>query len=116
LTAMREHVRIEPGRVDAGGLTALGNDPSAWWSLRSLLDLTPRHELDITLRHMGALPQPSVPAYTAVDARFAWRPDPNWEVALALQNLFDGGHAEWGVATARAEFDRGVFLSVRWTP
>lgn len=113
---MRERLGVEPGAVDAGGLAALGNDPSTWWSLRSYFDITPRHDFDVTIRHVGALSNPAVPSYTAVDARFAWRPDPRWEVALILTNLFDPRHAEWGPGVARAEFDRGALLRVQWTP
>jgi iron complex outermembrane receptor protein len=116
LTAMRERLNVKPGAIDAGGQAALGNDPSVWWSLRSLLDLTPRHDIDVTLRHVGALANPAVPAYTAVDARFAWRPARAWELALVMTNLFDRRHPEWGVAGARPEFERGVFLRVQWTP
>jgi iron complex outermembrane receptor protein len=116
LTAMRERLRVKPGAIDAGGLAALGNDPAAWWSLRSLLEITPQHEFDVAVRHVGALPAPAVPAYTAVDARLAWRPDREWEIALVVQDLFDRSHPEWGPALARAEFERGVFVQVQWTP
>jgi iron complex outermembrane receptor protein len=116
LTAMHERLRVKPGSLDVGGVAALGNDPSAWWSLRSLVDLTPQHEFDVTIRHVGALPNPAVPAYTAVDARLAWRPDPRWEIALVLQDLFDRAHPEWGVPGARAEIERGAFLRVQWKP
>jgi iron complex outermembrane receptor protein len=116
LTAMRERLHVRSGAVDAGGLAALGNDPAAWWSLRSSIDVTPQHDLDVTVRHVGALANPAVPAYTTVDARFAWHPGRQWEVALVMTNLFDPRHPEWGTAAARAEFERGVFLRVRWTP
>ena len=106
---------VEPGAVDAGGLAALGNDPSTWWSLRSYVDVTPQHDFDVTIRHVGALGNPAVPAYTAVDARFAWRPEQRFELALLLTNLFDPRHSEWGPAVARAEFDRSVFLRAQWT-
>jgi iron complex outermembrane receptor protein len=113
---MRERLHVRSGAVDAGGLAALGNDPAEWWSLRSSIDVTPQHDLDVTVRHVGALANPAVPAYTAVDARFAWHPDRQWEVALVMTNLFDPHHPEWGTAAARAEFERGVFLRVQWTP
>ena len=64
---------------------------------------------------MSALPDPFVPAYTAVDARFAWRAMAALEVSLAVRNAF-GGHAEWGDATQRAELDRAFFLLLRWKP
>jgi len=115
LTTMRERLAVEPGAVDAGGLAALGNDPSTWWSLRSFVDITPQHDFDVTIRHVGALANPAVPAYTAVDARLAWRPAPRWEIALVLTNLFPVRHAEWGPQAARVEFERGASVRVQWT-
>ena len=115
LTTMRERLAVERGASDAGGLAALGNDPSTWWSLRSLLDITPQHDFDVTIRHVGALANPAVPAYTAVDARLAWRPAPRWEIALVLTNVLDARHAEWGPQAARVEFERGASVRVQWT-
>jgi iron complex outermembrane receptor protein len=114
--ALRERLRVKPGVVDLGGLAALGNDPGAWWQLRSSLDLTPQHEFDISVRHTGPRPNPAVPSYTAVDARLGWRPMRNLEIAATLQNLFDPGHPEWGVASSRAEYKRGFFVDFVWTP
>jgi iron complex outermembrane receptor protein len=69
----------------------------------------------VTIRHVGALANPAVPAYTAVDARLAWRPAPRWEIALVLTNLFPVRHAEWGPQAARVEFERGASVRVQWT-
>jgi iron complex outermembrane recepter protein len=112
LVVMHEELELQADSRDIGGLAALGNDPSHWWSLRSGLDITPRLELDVMLRRVGALPNPSVPAYTAVDLRLGWRPTGQVEVSLTLQNLFDPGHAEWGAPANRAEYDRSVFLKL----
>jgi iron complex outermembrane receptor protein len=81
--------------------------------LRSSYNITDRHEFDLTVRHVGALPQPAVPAYTAVDARLGWR-EANLEVSLTAQNLFDRGHPEFGAAPGRSEYGRGVLLKVLW--
>jgi iron complex outermembrane receptor protein len=102
------------GSVDVGGLAAQGNDPKHWWVARSSWDLGTRHELDLMVRHVGALPNPSVPAYTAVDARFGWRALPGLEFSLTGQNLFDRRHPEWGAAPGRPEFERSVFAKVLW--
>jgi len=61
------------------------------------------------VRHVAPLPRPSVPGYTALDARYPgfWaRP----ELALIAQNLFDRSHPEFGAAPTRSEIERG-FLS-----
>lgn len=109
-----QRLALAPGSAAINGTATLGNDPEYWWKLRSSFDLSPRHELDVMLRHYGARPDPRVPAYTAVDARFGWRAAPGLELSVLLQNLFDPEHPEWGAEPARAEFDRAVFFKVRW--
>jgi iron complex outermembrane receptor protein len=65
---------------------------------------------------VGALPNPQVPAYTAIDARVGWNLSKELQLSLLLQNLFDRSHPEWGPAANRAEFGRGVFLKALWRP
>ena len=64
----------------------------------------------------GRLRNPVVPAYTALDARWAWRISRALEVSFTAQNLFDPGHPEFDAAATRSEFERGAFLGLRWTP
>jgi iron complex outermembrane receptor protein len=113
-TAMHERLRVRTGGVDLGALASLGNDPRAWWSVRSYIDLTPQHDIDISLRHVGERPGGPVPAYTAVDARWGFRVTPALTVSLLLQNLFDPRHAEWGPPVARAELERAAFVKIDW--
>jgi iron complex outermembrane receptor protein len=110
----RQTLRVRAGEIDAGGMQALGNDPRHWWSLRSSLDVTPRLAWDVSLRRVGARPQPHVGAYTALDTRLAWSALPTLEVALALHNLADPGHAEWGLAASRVELQRSAQLQLNW--
>jgi iron complex outermembrane receptor protein len=114
LMALKQDLRRKPGSTDIGGVNALGNDPNHQWLLRSTLDLTSRHEFDVSVRHVGGLPNPSVPAYTAVDVRLGWHASRDVELALTLQNLFDSGHPEFGMAATRSEFDRAFFLKLLW--
>ncbi len=110
----RVNLKVAPGKTDLGGLPSLGNDPSHYASLRSSLDIGAAWSWDVSLRRVGALPNPVVPAYTAVDSRVGWKVSPRVELSLVVQNLADPGHAEWGPAASRAEFERNVFLMVRW--
>ena len=104
----------KPGSLDPTGPAALGNDPAYQWLLRSSHNLTDKHELDILARRIGALPNPDVPAYTAVDVRLGWRPIRDVELSLTLQNLFDPGHPEFGAPATRSEYQRGAFLKLSW--
>jgi iron complex outermembrane receptor protein len=60
------------------------------------------------------LPNPAVPAYTAVDVRWGWHVRPGLELSVALRNLGDSRHPEFGSPISRAEFERSVFFKALW--
>ncbi len=111
---LKQRLRLKPDSGDTN-VSAAGNDPAHQWLLRSSFDLPNRTELDIGVRRVGALPNPSVPAYTAVDVRYAWRLRRELELALVGQNLFASSHAEFGNAATRSEMARGAYAKLRWT-
>ncbi|WP_157461801.1 TonB-dependent receptor plug domain-containing protein [Chitinimonas koreensis] len=101
---------------DGGSPLKQGNDPRLQWTARVSRNFDANTEFDLMLRRVGALPSPAVPAYTAVDLRLGWRPDPRWELSLTAQNLFDPGHPEFGTPASRGEIARSVTagLAVRF--
>jgi iron complex outermembrane receptor protein len=106
---------VNPGSRDLSGATGLAtSDPSHYWMLRSSHDLADNQELDFTLRHVGALPRPAVPSYTALDLRYGWRIGKGLELDLIGRNLLDPGHAESGAAGARSSYERAVLLKLVW--
>src|SRR3989454_1057457 len=110
LLGLDQNLRLKPGSGDTMGVAAAGNDPKHQWNLRSSLDLPGRQEFDVLLRHVAPLPSPSVPGYTALDARYAWQFERGLELALVAQNLFDRSHPEFGAAATRSEIERGLFF------
>jgi iron complex outermembrane receptor protein len=76
-----------------------GSAPEVQGSLR--MAWNPRHDTDVDLwlRRVGRLSDVgysfSIPAYTELDARLAWRPRKNLEVALIGHNLLHKQHAEF---------------------
>jgi iron complex outermembrane receptor protein len=116
LSLLQQKLALSPGAIDVVGVQGLGNDPRQSWSLRSSVDLSARVGWDVSVRHVGELPAPRVPSYTAVDSRLAWRVAPRTEIALVVQNLFDPSHAEWGSPANRVELERSVLLQLRWQP
>ena len=109
------HLRLKPDSTDTSGIAAAGNDPRHQFSLRSSLDLAGNQHFDVMARYVGELPNPQVPAYTAVDARYAWQMRRELELSVTAQNLFDRAHPEFGAAPARSELERAVFVRIRWS-
>jgi iron complex outermembrane receptor protein len=114
LVALREDLKVRSGSLDPTGPSALGNDPKFQWTLRSSHNLASTVDLDFFVRHVGELPDPAVPAYTALGARIGWRPNRDLELSLTVQDALDGRHVEFGTANAASELDRSVFLKVQW--
>ena len=117
LMMLRKRLELEPGSTDPTGVTNpnLSNDADFQWMLRSSLDLAANHQFDATVRRVGELPNPIVPAYTAVDLRYGWRARPDLELSLTVRNAFDPEHAEFNALPGRSEIERSVLLGVRLT-
>jgi iron complex outermembrane receptor protein len=109
-----QNLRLKDGSTDPLGVRGAGNDPEHHWIVRSSLDLPGGLELDASVRHVAELPNPQVPAYTAVDARLGWRPNDRFELSLTGQNLFDERHVEFGTAATASQIEREFRVAVRW--
>jgi iron complex outermembrane receptor protein len=108
----RVRLWLAPDGADLQGLATLGNDPNRVITGRASFDFGGSGEGDVMVRHVGELPHPLVPAYTAVDARLGWWLRPGVQVAVTGENLFDAAHAEWGTQGARPEFERNVTVQL----
>jgi iron complex outermembrane receptor protein len=113
-TTLHERLRLKPGSNDVSGPGQIGNDPGQTWQLRSSWDIGSSAGLDLGIRHSAELERNQVPAYTAVDARFAWRFQSGLELAITGRNL-SGAHAEYGSLLHRAELDRGFLVTLAWS-
>ena len=102
---------LKPGSRD---VTVAGatNDPRNHWLLRSSHELSSNMQLDFTLRHMGRLPKPAVPAYHELDMHWLWRVNPNLDLSLIGQNLLHRTHVEFGALPGRSVFERNVLLKL----
>jgi iron complex outermembrane receptor protein len=115
MVAQRVSTGIEAGSRDASAATGLATaDPEHYASLRSSWDIAKGHELDVMLRWVGALPNPAVPAYTAVDLRYGWNLGKNLELSLIGRNLLDPRHGEYGAATGRSDYERALMVKLVW--
>lgn len=113
-TMLHQELRLKPGSTDSTGVSAAGNDPDYQWNLRSSLDLPRRMEFDVDIRHVAELPNPVVPAYTAVDLRLGWQAGKTVELSILVVNLFDPRHPEFGAPATRNELERGAYARVIW--
>ncbi len=108
-------LNLEPGSLDPTGGKQEGNDPRSRFSLRSQMDLPHALELDGTLRYVGRLPSPVVPAYTELDLRIGWQASDAFGFSLVGENLLHDHHPEFGPPTPlRQEVQRSLYGKVTW--
>jgi len=108
-----QHVETRglPGSRDTSAARGLDtNDPNSRWLLRSSHDLPANMQLDWTLRRMGKLPHPQVPAYHELDLQWSWKASPTLELALIGQNLLHRSHVEFGMLPGRSIIERSGML------
>jgi iron complex outermembrane receptor protein len=111
-TLLKERLQLKPDSNDLAAPDAAGFDPSHTWQLRSLLNIGPDGELDVTVRHASGLSKFSVPAYTALDVRLGWQLRRNIELSITGKNLFGSGHPEYGEMAYRSEIPASVFVAL----
>jgi iron complex outermembrane receptor protein len=90
-----------------------GASPRHQLFVRSSHDLPHGVAVDAFFRYVGELKAQSVPAYSTLDVRLAWRPTPSLELAVVGQNLLQPHHKEWG---GDVEIRRGVYGQVSLRP
>ncbi len=112
---LEKRLRVEAGSTDTAGPRREGNDPRNRVILGSMFHLGRGVEIDATLRHVSALPEPDVPAWTALDLRLAWRPRSQVEISFVGTNLLDDRHPEFGDALTRHEVERSGAVKVTWS-
>jgi iron complex outermembrane receptor protein len=64
-------------------------------SLRSLWNITEKHDLDLWLRYVSELETQNIDKYVTLDAKATWRLMPQLELSLVGRNLLEDDHAEF---------------------
>jgi iron complex outermembrane recepter protein len=114
IRTLTKHLRLEPGASGILGTAQAGDDPRDEFKLTSSMELPGRLDLDATLRHVGALPEPALPAYWELSARLAWRATSTLELSLSGSNLLHARHLE--LPFPYGEYiDRSVFVRADWS-
>ena len=113
-TYFQMHLQIPPPQqIDSG------YDPNNQVYLRSAWDLREDLEFDLMARYVDCLPTLNVPSYISMDARLAWRPRKQLELAVVGQNLLQDRHREFAgnsyqSPTYATEVPRGVYGTLTW--
>lgn len=118
-TLLHLFLHEEPG-LRSTAETFEGVSPHNQVYLQSSWDLGCKFEFDLIGRYVETLPgfDPHVPSYITLDARLAWRPRRNLELAVVGQNLLDSHHLESGTSQVirgtLVEIPRGVYGQATW--
>lgn len=115
-TWLNTSIERAPGSRDVTGGASEMNDPGYMFGFRSSLDLPRNVDVDVTVRSIGALPNPVVPSYTEMNLRLGWRATSRLEIFAAGHDLLHDRHPEYGTsAPRRVEFERGFRLGTTVT-
>ena len=110
---LRLQLEAVPGVAELSHPATNRGSPRHTLVVESRLDAGRRVDLDVMLRHVSELA--TVPSYTALDARVAWRPRPPLELAIVGQNLLRPHHLEFeNSGNVRVEARRGMYGSITW--
>jgi iron complex outermembrane receptor protein len=115
-------ISVDRGGADLNrGRFIAGATPRHQFGLRSVLDIAPRWQLDLQLRHHTAIrssPEIATGAgiekYTEMDVRGAWRLSDDVELSVVGQNLLHGRHTEFGTPQSRGQIERSVYGKLAW--
>jgi iron complex outermembrane receptor protein len=113
-SALRLHIRPEPGSTDTSLGSTESHDPTHYGVLRQSLDLPAHLQFDVGFRYVGEITNQSVPAYRDLDGRLGWQATPAIECSIGGQNLLHAHHAEFGNPATRTEAERGVSGKLVW--
>lgn len=105
-------LRPKPGSNDSRSESREGNDPRHQAFLRLLWKLRQDLGLQLALRHVGALPNQDVPAYTELDGNLNWQLNRHAALRLSGNNLLQSSHAEFGADQPR-RIARSLYLGLR---
>jgi iron complex outermembrane receptor protein len=113
-THLWKRFTFDPGSNDRSGGRDEANDPRHLFNFRSYVNAGSRFEIDAFFRYVGALPNPAVDGYAALDARVGYRVRPGWELSIVGSNLLHEGQLEFSAGTPRQLSPRAAMLRSTW--
>jgi iron complex outermembrane receptor protein len=109
-----------PSTDDVNKGNGEGDSPHHQFTLRSGFDISRQLEFDLWLRavdRIAYIDGESMPGYLTADARLAWKPLPQLEIALVGQNLLHHHRKEYApefINTQPTEVQRSYYGKVTW--
>ena len=73
-----------------------GSSPKNQVKVRSNVDLPYELEFDTLAWYVDSLSVRDVDSYIRLDFRVGWRPDPQFDLSIGLQNVLENDHKEYG--------------------
>ena len=115
VNVMHKNLHLKSGSLDVFGTSFAGNDPDYQLSLRSSMNVGRDIEFDVDVRHIDDLPDPSIDAYTALNARLGWHITESLELAVVGSGITDPSHQEFlNPSLPRREIQRSIYFSAVW--
>lgn len=111
---LHRNLAFKDGAVPVLNFSQAGNDPSRQALLTSSMDIFAGTSVNLTFRHVGALPEPRLPSYRELDAAIIHAVTPNLDLSLSGFNLLHDRHLEYP-APSGEYIRRRVIGQIRWT-
>ncbi len=89
-------LELKPESNNADAPSIAGNSPAQQAALYSWLELPNDFEFYAGIRYVDRLPAMDVPDYTSVDLNIGWQATERLHTSLAVRNLTDDAHLEFG--------------------
>ena len=102
------------GSQAAGSPSTAGNSPRHQAAAHAFVDLSRDVTLYAGLRYVDELPSQGVDAYVAADVNVQWALRPDFAISLAIRNLADDTHPEFGSSGASL-IERSAYLKLDWS-
>lgn len=118
LEASHTWLHVSEPPPDGVNTYVAGTSPKHQSSLRWMMDLTKKSQVDVWLRHVGKLKSQDqeIPDYTELDIRFGYAVSRQLDLSLVGQNLLDSRHAEFSETSSVpvSYIPRGVYAKATW--
>jgi iron complex outermembrane recepter protein len=118
---LKENLYVKSGAYDFNDALNETADPQQQFAVRSSMNLPENIEFDAGLRWVDTLhinngaSVGTVPSYFELNARLAWHPAKNLELAIVGQNLLHDHHPEYGYpGPTQVQINRGVYGKISW--